>query len=428
MRVAGDADGVHVAPADVSLLGDHELRSRLVELGRAKSRLTAMEADALREIARRSGTAQAEHAAVNDLSVPGRAARSNVKAAVALGGLDETRRALASGSLPAGHAELIARAASEAAVDDEFLAERAQREGYDEFRRTLASHVADRSGDDGASLLERQRRQRCARVFTSRVNGMTVVNGQFDPITGARIRAAVDAAQRQIFREENPGSRSSTTQRTADAIAKLLTEPDAQRTVGTSLVLVADFDAVNQRLANSRLADGTPVPIGEIAKVAVDAGVLPAVFDSATGDLRMGRRQRAATALQRWALAVRDRGCIGCGAPPERCRAHHIVEWQHGGATDLDNLVSVCHHCHHHKIHRDGFTVERDLATGRYKLQPPASKTSSAPPADSRHYQPQQTGSAGTAPARHTAPAGRADAPAGDAGVGRNTAERAPPQ
>ena len=234
-----------------------------------------------------------------------------------------------------------------------------------------ARHVADCSSDDGASLLERQRSQRSARAFTSRETGMTVLNGQFDPIVGARITTAIDAAAGQLFRRQDPNSRTTPAQRTADAIAQLICEPDTARPAGTSLVLVADYDAVNQQLANGRLANGTPVPISEIAKIAVNAGVLPVIFDKATGELRMGRRRRSATELQRSALAVRDQGCVGCGAAPELCRAHHIVEWQHGGVTDLDNLVSVCHHCHHHKIHHDGFTVERDPDTGRYRLRPP---------------------------------------------------------
>ncbi|WP_419841064.1 HNH endonuclease [Candidatus Poriferisodalis sp.] len=356
---------------EVSGLCDAGLQARLAQVGRARSQLAAVEAAALREIIRRDGEAAAAHTAVNVLSVSGRAARSDVKTAVALGGLATTRDALVSGAVPAGHARLIADAAGEVPVNEQFLVERARVQGHDEFRRTVARHVAVRSGDDGASLLERQRSQRCARVFTNRETGMTVVNGQFDPIVGARIAAAVDAATGRLFRNEDPHARRTPAQRTADAVAKLICEPDTARPAGTSLVLIADYDTLNQHIANARLANGTPVPISEIAKIAVNAGILPAIFSTATGELRMGRRRRAATELQRSALAVRDHGCVGCGAAPELCRAHHIVEWQHGGNTDLDNLVSVCHYCHHNKIHHDGFTVERSPDTGRYRLQPP---------------------------------------------------------
>ncbi|WP_419841617.1 HNH endonuclease [Candidatus Poriferisodalis sp.] len=368
---------------EVSGLSDAGLRSRLRQVGHARSQLAAVEAAALSEIARRDGEAAAAHTAAHVLSVSGRAARSDVKNAAALGSLDATRKGLVSGAVPAGHANMIVRAAGDAPIDEKFLAERAQIEGHDDFRRTVTRHVSDCSGDDGASLLERQRRQREACVFTSTKTGMTVLNGRFDPITGARIAAAVNAATARLLRDEDPDARLTPAQRAADAVAKLLCEPDAARPAGTSLMLVADYDTVNQQIANARLANGTPVPISEIAKIAVDAGVLPAIFDKATGELRMGRRRRSATELQRSALTVRDQGCVGCGAAPELCRAHHIVEWQHGGHTDLDNLVSVCHRCHHHNIHHNGFTVQHNPDTGRYQLLPPTKpQPAASPPAE----------------------------------------------
>ena len=108
------AFAVRVDGVDVSGLCDAGLRSRLGEIGRAESQLAAMKADVLGELARRRGNANAEHAAKETLSVSGRSARSDVKAAIAIGELDATREALADGRVPAGHAQLIARAAGDA--------------------------------------------------------------------------------------------------------------------------------------------------------------------------------------------------------------------------------------------------------------------------------------------------------------------------
>ena len=60
-------------------------------------------------------------------------------------------------------------------------------------------------------------------------------------------------------------------------------------------------------------------------------------------------------------LAIRDRGCVfpGCGAPPSWCDAHHIVDWDHHGDTDLSNLVLLCRH-HHGVTHRHGWTLTAD--------------------------------------------------------------------
>ncbi len=374
------ADAAHEASAGVEVradavavceLSDSALHRRLAEIGRATSALAALRSETLRELTRRADAATAEQMAKDTLRIPGRAAHSDVKNSVALGGLDATRSGLEEGTIPDGHAQLIARASTEGPIDEAWLAARAQREGYDQFRRTVARHQAEASSDDGASLLERQRQARSGKIFTSRHDGMVVLNAQFDPVTGARLATVIAAAERRLYSNEDPKSRPSHTQRTADAIAMLMLEPEAARPVGTSLLVVADYDAVNHQLTNARLSDGTPIPIGEIGRIAADAQVLPAIFNHATGDLRMGRSRRTATELQRAALALRDQGCIGCDVSPDYCRAHHIIEWQYGGHTDYDNLVLVCNDCHH-KIHDHGHTVEHVLCAGRYALRPPA--------------------------------------------------------
>ena len=370
--------GVRVDAVDVAGLCGRALQARLGEIARAESGLAAMKADTLGEIARRDGDGAAAHAAADAMSVSGRKARSDVRDAVRLGELDATRLGLGAGSVPAGHAQLIARAAGDAPIDDRYLAGRARIEGYDEFRRTVARHVADVSRDDGASVLERQRTARTARIWTRASDGMMVLNVAVDPVTGARLGTAIAATERRLFQHEDPAARRTPAQRMADAVAQLICDPDAKRPAGASLIVVADYDMVNRRLAGGRLGDGTPIPIGEIARIAVDAEVLPTIFDAATGDLRMGRSRRSATDLQRAALTLRDKGCVGCGIAPERCQHHHIDHWQHGGHTDCQNLVTVCADCHNDKIHQQDFTAKWDTAASRYRLQPPAQ-----PPASS---------------------------------------------
>lgn len=373
--------GVYVYAVDVAGLCAESLRARLGDIARAESRLAAMKADTLGEIARRSGNGAAAHAATNEMAVSGRRARSEVRDAVRLGELDATREGLAAGSVPVGHAQLIARAAGDAPVNEAFLAGRAPHEGYDEFRRTVARHIAEVNQDDGASVLERQRQARNGKIVTRQSDGMTVLHLEVDPVIGARLGTVIAATERRLFKDEDPTAPRPLPQRTADAICQLICEPDAKRPTGASLIVVADYDMLNHQLTNARLADGTPIPIGEIAKLAVDAEVLPAIFEAATGDLRMGRSRRTATELQRAALALRDKGCVGCGIAPERCQYHHIDHWQHGGPTDYDNLLTVCPHCHNDRIHQQGFMAHwhsgqptvpgRPANPGHYGLTPP---------------------------------------------------------
>ncbi len=371
--------GVRVDAVDVAGLCGQGLQARLGEIARAESGLAAMKADALGEIARRSGDGAAAHAAADVMSVSGRRARGEVRDAVRLAELDATRQGLSAGTVPVGHAQLIARAAGDAAIDDEYLAERAGCEGYDEFRRTVARHVADVNRDDGESVLERQRKARAAKLFTRASDAMTVLSLCVDPVMGARLGTVIAATERRLFRNEDPAARRTPAQRMADAVTELICDPDAKRPAGASLIVVADYDTVNHQLTGGRLADGTPIPISEIAQIAVDAEVLPAIFEAATGDLRMGRSRRTATDLQRAALALRDKGCVGCGIAPERCQHHHIDHWQHGGPTDYENLVTVCVDCHNVKIHQQGFTAQWDTENSRYGLQPPTEPTDQPP-------------------------------------------------
>ena len=158
----------------------------------------------------------------------------------------------------------------------------------------------------------------------------------------------------------------------ADALEALLTRPqqdDDGRSQGTRLLLIAEYDAITKELRKARLPDGTPIPAHKIRQMACDAEVLPAIFRGASQPLDLGRARRIASPAQRITLIARDRKCIGCGASADWCQAHHIIPWQPGGPTDLDNLCLLCSRCHH-KVHDNGWQVRR-TPTGQHSLRPP---------------------------------------------------------
>ncbi len=66
-----------------------------------------------------------------------------------------------------------------------------------------------------------------------------------------------------------------------------------------------------------------------------------------------GRATRTVNRRLRRALEHRDRCCVvpGCGAT-RGLHAHHILHWEDGGPTELDNLVLVCPY--HHRAHHRG--------------------------------------------------------------------------
>ena len=40
------------------------------------------------------------------------------------------------------------------------------------------------------------------------------------------------------------------------------------------------------------------------------------------------------------------------------CEPHHIVHWEHGGPTDIENLCLLCGDCHHNQVHTKGARIE----------------------------------------------------------------------
>ncbi len=355
---------------DVDRLSLRELRERLGLIKRSEARLAAMKAQALAAYAGKGGDGLARRVALDELQASKQQARREVESASRLSKVPETLDALGLGDIPAAHAKQIAKAASDGPVDESVLIEAARREDFGTFSRTLRDHQHEMSGDEGKSLRAKQRERRTLGFFKSLEDGMFVLNGRFDPVAGNRIEAALADEVRRLCNEAKDGGQTAFDQQMADALENLVcADTSGRKPQGTKLILTADWDALNQKLADARLLDGTPLPVSEALRLACDADVLPCVFDAEGQELWVGRKYRSATDAQRAALIARDRHCIGCGRSAVWCEAHHIKEWQRAGRTDIDNLVLVCTSCHH-SIHDDGWTVRRN-PNGAYELLPP---------------------------------------------------------
>lgn len=355
------------------------LEQRLGMVGRCEARLAAVKTDTVAELARRDGEAQAAETVREQLRCPRGGAKRDLKLAGQLADLPHTAEALADGTITQRHAQMIADAAEEAAVDESELIDAAEREPTDVFGRTLRDHLNRRTADE--DLRERRRRQRARREasISRQPDGMYKLFGLFDPISGARVETALAAAARKLRRAEDPNDRATVPQRFADALEMLVTRTGAGNGAkqGTTLVVVADYDAVAGLLTDPRLADGTPLATDELVRLALEARILPAVFDAEGQPLWLGREYRDANEAQRIALTVRDGGCVGCGASSNFCQPHHNRHWEHGGPTDVDNLCLLCSHCHHTLVHKLGADVSRN-EHGKFALRLPGGKPTPA--------------------------------------------------
>ena len=105
-------------------------------------------------------------------------------------------------------------------------------------------------------------------------------------------------------------------------------------------------------------ADGHPLPVASLRRLCCDAVLVPVVLDGAGAVVDVGRERRTATRDQRRALRAMYTTCghPGCEVRFDACQIHHVTPWEHGGSTDLANLLPLCSR-HHHLVHEGGWQL-----------------------------------------------------------------------
>ena len=358
--------GVCVALADVDMLSDDELVERMTALGRERSRVDAMLAETTAEMQRRLGGRGAAAMMRERLHVSSRQATADVELAASLSGFPSTLEAWRAGEITAGHARVIAKVGADPEhADEPALLEMARGYPVDMFARMTRHYM---SSQDSTEEHKRQYENRWASMIQD-PDGSWRLSAYFDYSTGKRVSIAFNQMVRAYRNGEGPGARATSQQRRADALANLITGEGGYARPKTTLLVIADYDTVSGELKNLRYDDGLPVPVDQIAKLAADARILPAIFDAEGDPLWLGRAQRDASRGQRIALAARDGGCVNCGSPFEGSEPHHIEWFARGGPTDIDNLCLLCERCHH-LIHDDGWQLRS--VDGRLQLRPPS--------------------------------------------------------
>jgi hypothetical protein len=94
-----------------------------------------------------------------------------------------------------------------------------------------------------------------------------------------------------------------------------------------------------------------------VQRIACDATLAVAVDDDVGHTMYEGRARREPTDAQRREVMRRDRECRFPGCTYVTfTNVHHIVPWNPGGHTDLENLALLCLH-HHHLVHSKGWSM-----------------------------------------------------------------------
>lgn len=120
------------------------------------------------------------------------------------------------------------------------------------------------------------------------------------------------------------------------------------------------------------VAQTLPVSSTSVERLTCDSTINRVLLDAKSLVIDVGQTERVLKGAKRRALIARDSACRwpGCDRPSSRSAAHHIVHWTRGGATDLDNLILLCHR-HHTLVHEGGWQVVKVDDGGIRTIPPP---------------------------------------------------------
>ncbi|MCR6487936.1 HNH endonuclease [Amycolatopsis sp. OK19-0408] len=203
--------------------------------------------------------------------------------------------------------------------------------------------------------------------------GVWELSGRLDDETGTRASALLDSLAQRRGADDHRSPMERYGDAFSDAIDLALDAPDLPKQAGerAHVMVTIPLESLKSGLGTALLGDTGTMSAAEARIHACDCKLIPAVLDSASAPLDLGRARRLIPTSIRNALYLRDRGCAfpGCHRPPRHCQGHHIRHWADGGPTDLNNLALMCAH-HHRLLHRSGWEV-RIAADGLPEFLPP---------------------------------------------------------
>ena len=158
---------------------------------------------------------------------------------------------------------------------------------------------------------------------------------------------------------------SSTAQRRVDAFLDLLragrahlgTPSDSSGADRYTVHLVAQVDVLAGKFATGELLDATPIAKETLRRLSCDCGIVRHLLRGRSQPLDIGTRTSVWTAAQRRAISLRDHGrCRFVGCWRRTCDVHHLIHYEDGGPTAVDNGLLLCPQ-HHTCVHEGGFSA-----------------------------------------------------------------------
>jgi hypothetical protein len=185
-------------------------------------------------------------------------------------------------------------------------------------------------------------------------DGRFFIEGNLDAVNGAAVRGALEP----LARPSGEHDHREYEQRMADALVEVIThggQHNVQLQVTSSIETLLGLVGAQ----GAEMEFSLPVSSKTVERWACDCSVTRVLMqDSVVIDV--GRAKRVISGPTKRALRARDGHCVwpGCDRPASWSDGHHLVHWIHGGSTNLDNLVLLCHR-HHRRVHEDHWQIAK---------------------------------------------------------------------
>ncbi len=352
-----------------------QLDNEAVHLTTAAARTAQRSADALiARLAQRADqlAATSEGASANEaLAKGGRVSAAKARKEAARGRtaakLPKLGKALDDGETSGEHVDAVARALKGLSDDqqatfldnDDTLASDAARLPVDTFGAKVRRLARRAKADDGMATLQEQRAASELKLWRGN-DGMGHFHGSLDPERFAAFATAIERETASLAASSDTMGNRKGPNLNAQALTELVSHGNG-RAGRAHLTIILDGETASDGPHDQTLCetdDGTPLPIQTANRLACDAILRSVRLDDQGVPLDVGRRYRTATEPQWVALKAIYRTCAwpSCDRPVSWCQAHHIHEWDEGGATNLDNLVPLCN-SHHHAVHEGRWSI-----------------------------------------------------------------------
>ena len=227
-----------------------------------------------------------------------------------------------------------------------------------QLRRVLASYRFGVDGRTGTGPGEPDPTAPGVLSFTTRESGRFELRAEGDAEAGARVRAALQQFRAKL-RHEREGSDDSDPVTGFEAFMELVDtavdrDPSRSRRDRSKVVVHLDLED-RELIARTELG---PVLDDELRRLITCDASVQAVIEHAGTPLALGRTSRTVPDHLRRLIIDRDQGCVVCGRTVN-LDAHHLEHWIDGGATNPNNLITLCSGCHQ-AHHRNEFDITGD--------------------------------------------------------------------